>query len=176
MKKKITRPPLESLACVEPDCELYGQTGQGNLKERKTYGKDQIRYLRCTCCGSEFSERKGTALWNTKVREEKAVSVAEHLSEGCSPESTARLAQVDISVVNRLSLKVGQHVKRFHDARVQDLEVQALEADERNGFSQRKGEPAWEAEMMDPESKLILCHQQGRRDEDLIRRLYADTV
>lgn len=176
MEKKITRPPLESLACVEPDCELYGQTGQGNLKERKTYGKDQIRYLRCRCCGSEFSERKGTALWNTKVREEKAVSVAAHLSEGCSPESTARLAQVDISVVNRLSRKVGQHGKQFHDEHVQDVEVQALEADERYGFSRTKADPAWEAEMMDPDSKLILSHQQGRRDEALIRRLYADTV
>ncbi|MEZ4710592.1 MAG: hypothetical protein R3A44_25560 [Caldilineaceae bacterium] len=176
MEKKITRPALESLACVEPDCELYGEAGQGNLTERKTYGKDRIRYLRCRRCGSEFSERKGTALWNTKVREDKAVSVAEHLSEGCSPESTARLAKVDISVVKRLSRKVGQHGKLLHDERVQDVAVQALEADERHGFSQSKDEPAWEAEMMDPESKLILSHQQGRRDEELIRRLYADTV
>ncbi|MEZ4662159.1 MAG: hypothetical protein R2911_31805 [Caldilineaceae bacterium] len=30
--------------------------------------------------------------------------------------------------------------------------------------------------MMDPAGKLILAHQQGRRDEELIRRLYADTV
>ncbi|MCB0141750.1 MAG: hypothetical protein KDE50_17725 [Caldilineaceae bacterium] len=159
MKKKITRPPLESLACVKPDCELYGEAGQGNLTERKTYGKDRIRYLRCGRCGSEFSERKGTALWNTKVREDKAVSVAEYLSEGCIPESTARLAKVDISVVNRLSRKVGQHGKLFHDDRVQDVAVQALEADERHGFSQSKEVPAWEAEMMDPESKLILSHQ-----------------
>ena len=176
MKREITRPPLESLACVESDCDLYGKSGQGNLMVRKTYGQDEIRYLRCTCCGSEFSERKGTALWNTKVREEKAVSVAAHLSEGCSPESTARLVRVDISVVNRLSRKVGQHGKQFHEQRVRDVDVKALEADERHGFSQSKDQPAWEAEMMDPETKLILSHQQGRRDEELIHRLYADTV
>jgi hypothetical protein len=29
------------------------------LKLRKTYGKDQIRYLHCASCGEEFSERKG---------------------------------------------------------------------------------------------------------------------
>lgn len=176
METKITRPPLESLACVEADCDLYGQAGQGNLTVRKTYSQDEIRYLRCKCCGSEFSERKGTALWNTKVREEKAVSVADHLSEGCSPESTARLVQVDISVVTRLSRKTGQHGKLLHDERVRDIEVQALEADERHGFSESKQQPAWEAEMMDPESKLILSHQQGRRDEELIQRLYEDTV
>lgn len=176
MNTKQTRPPLKSLACIEADCELYGQPGQSNLTVRKKYGKDEIRYLRCTCCGSEFSERKGTALWNTKVREEKAVSVANHLSEGCSLESTARLVQVDISVVNRLSRKVGQHGKLLHDERVRDVEVAALEADERHGFSQSKQQPAWEAEMMDPASKLILSHQQGRRDEELIRRLYQDTI
>lgn len=30
--------------------------------------------------------------------------------------------------------------------------------------------------MIDPASKLILSYQQGRRDEELIRRLYRDTV
>ncbi len=60
-----TRPPLATLACVNQWRELYGQTGQHNLTVRKTYGKDAIRYLRCRACGSEFSERKNTALWNT---------------------------------------------------------------------------------------------------------------
>ena len=143
---------------------------------RKTYGKDEIRFLRCNACGSEFSERKGTALWNTKVREHKAVSVAEHLSEGCSQESTARLADVDISVVQRLSREVGKHAQRFHDERVKDVEVEALEADERHGFSDTKQQPAWEAEVMDPQSKYVLSHQQGSRDEELFRRLYQDTV
>ncbi len=59
MKTEHTRPPIESLACVESDCDLYGQPGQGNLTVRKVYGEDEIRYLRCTRCRSEFSERKG---------------------------------------------------------------------------------------------------------------------
>ncbi len=58
---KSDQPPLESLACVNHECPSYGQPGQGNLIEgrirwiRKTYGPDQIRYLRCQ---SEFSERR----------------------------------------------------------------------------------------------------------------------
>ena len=74
METKTTRPPIESLACIAPECDLYGQPSQGNLTVRKVYGHEQIRYLRCTCCRTEFSERKGTALWNTKVSEVKAVS------------------------------------------------------------------------------------------------------
>jgi IS1 family transposase/transposase-like protein len=69
---------------VNARCELYGQAGQRNLIVRKVYGKDEIRYLRCRVCRAEFSERKHTALWNTKVRQAKAVAVGEHLAEGCS--------------------------------------------------------------------------------------------
>jgi hypothetical protein len=75
---------METLACPYPDCHLYAQKGVGNLTVRKLYGKDRIRYLRCRSCAREFSERKRTALFNTKIEESKAISVAEHLAEGVS--------------------------------------------------------------------------------------------
>jgi IS1 family transposase len=176
MKTYSTRPPIESLACVEPDCDLYGQPGQGNLTVRKVYGRDKLRYLRCNRCRGEFSERKGTALWNTKVCEAKAVSVAAHLSEGCSQASIVRLVDVDISVVQRLNGVVGKHGRCFHDEHVREIKAEALAADERYGFSATKRQAAWEAEVIEPKSKLILAHEQGRRDEALIRRLYADAA
>lgn len=171
-----TRPQLETLACVNERCESYGQVGRHNLTIRKIYGKDQIRYLRCRCCGAEFSERKQTALWNTKVAEEKAVSVAEHLAEGCSLKATARLAKVHPSVVTRLNRKVGRHAEAFHDERVQGVKVVALEADERHGYAQDKSQSQWEAEVIDPMSKFVIAHVQGQRDEALIRRLLEDTA
>jgi IS1 family transposase/transposase-like protein len=177
MKKKIeiTRLPLESLACVTPECKLYGQPGQGNLRVRKIYGKhDQIRYLRCSECQEEFSERKNTALWNCKIPEEKAVSVTEHLSEGNSIKGTARLVRVDPGTVRRLNKRSGRHGEQYHDEKVQDVAVENLQGDERYGFVAQKSQPAWEAELMDPESKFVLSHVQGRRDEELIRRLLQD--
>lgn len=171
-----TRPPLETLACINQQCALYGQRGQNNLTVRKRYGKDGIRYLRCQCCGTEFSERKGTALWNTKVSEAKADAVAEHLAEGCSLKGTARLAKVDASVVRRLKARVGEQGKAFHDERAQNLSVAALQADERHGYAHDKTESAWEAEMIDPQSKFVLSHVQGRRDESLIRALLEDSA
>ena len=170
------RPQLETLACVNERCESYGQAGGHNLTIRKLYGKDQIRYLRCRECGAEFSERKNTALWNTKVAEEKAVSVAEHLAEGCSLKATVRLAKVHPSVVTRLNRKVGVHAETFHDERVQGLEVVALEADERHGYAHDKSQPQWEAEVIDPVSKLVVSHVQGQRDEALIRCLLEDAA
>src|SRR5574341_719195 len=169
-----TRPPLRTLACVNERCERYGQAGQGNLRVRKTYGQDDIRYLRCGGCGAEFSERKGTVLWNTKVSESRAVAVAEHLAEGCSLKGTARLVKVDASVVRRLNRRLGEHAAALHEERVQQLEVEVLQADERHGYAHDKGQPQWEAELIDPQSKFIVSHVQGRRDETLIRRLLSD--
>jgi IS1 family transposase len=110
------------------------------------------------------------------VREEKAVSVAEHLAEGCSLKATARLAKVHPSVVTRLNRKVGIHAEAFHDERVQGLEVVALEADERHGYAHDKSQPQWEAEVIDPVSKFVVSHVQGQRDEALIRRLLEDAA
>jgi IS1 family transposase len=84
------------------------------------------------------------------------------------------MANEDISVVRRLNRKVGEHGEAFHDERVQELKVQALQGDERQGYAQDKGQPQWEAELIDPESKFIVSHMQGRRDETLIRRLLED--
>jgi IS1 family transposase len=141
---------------------------------RKVYGADGIRYLRCRVCRAEFSERKRSALWNTKVPEAKAVAVGEHLAEGCSLKGTARLVKVDASTVRRLNQRLGEHGQRFHHEQVQALEVEALEADERHGYAIHKGQPAWEAELMDPVSKFVISHVQGRRNEELIRTLLED--
>jgi hypothetical protein len=156
---------------VNRRCELYGQAGQHNLTVRKVYGHDQIRYLRCRVCRAEFSERKQTALWNTKISEAKAVAVGEHLAEGCSLKGTARLVRIDPSTVRRLNQRLGEHGETFHAAHVHHVEVDALEADERYGYTGSKGAPAWEAELIDPASKFILAHVQGRRNEALLRCL-----
>lgn len=169
-----TRSPLDSLACVNVRCELYGQAGQANLIVRKVYGADRIRYLRCRVCRAEFSERKHTALWNSKVRETKAIAVGEHLAEGCSLKGTARLVKVDPSTVRRLNQRLGEHGQLFHNDHAQALRVEAIEADERHGYATHKGEPAWEAELMDPVSKFVISHVQGRRNEALIRTLLED--
>lgn len=172
----LTRSPLDSLACVNVRCELYGQAGQHNLTVRKVYGQERIRYLRCRACGGEFSERKQTALWNTKVCEAKAVAIGEHLAEGCSLKGTARLVQVDPSTVRRLNQRLGEHGQAFHDEHAQAVQVEALQADERHGYAGDRRQPVWEAELMDPTSKFVLAHVQGKRDERLIRRLLEESA
>jgi IS1 family transposase len=153
---------------------LYGRQGQGNLTVRKRYGKHRIRYLRCRGCQAEFSERKGTALWNSKIDEGQAISIAEHLGEGCSFKGTARLVKVDPSTVRRLNRALGKHAAAFHDTHAQELAVDSLQADERYGFVRNKQTPAWEGEIIDPASKFVLSHEQGPRDSSMIRRLLEE--
>lgn len=175
-KENRTRPPLESLACVNPECDKYGCKGGDNLIIRKVYGEDKIRYLRCRVCREEFSERKNTALFNSKIGEAKATAIARHLAEGDSLEAIRRVQEVDVSTVDRLRKRVGRHGRQFHDERVVDVEVQELQADERHGFAGEKSNQNWEAEMIDPESKFVLSHVQGKREETLVADLYEDTV
>lgn len=48
-----TRPNIDTLFCVNEECKLFQKAGAKNLRVRKIYGKDQIRYLRCSDCGEE---------------------------------------------------------------------------------------------------------------------------
>lgn len=106
---------------------------------RKTYGESQLRLLRCRYCGIEFStpcgafhERKNTPL-NCKLPEQKAIAVAEQLAEGSSLKGTARITKVSPEAVRGPSRQLARHGKHFHDERVRELPVTALQADERWG-------------------------------------------
>ncbi len=165
------RLPIESLGCSNHDCKAYAKQGLENLYVRKIYGRDKLRLLRCRMCGIEFSERKNTPLWNCKLPEEKAVAVAEQLAEGTSFKGTARVVKVSAEAVRRLARQLGRHGEHFHDERVKDLPTTALQADERWGFVASKKEQVWEAEVIDPKSRLVVMRVQGARDEVLIRRL-----
>lgn len=130
----MKRPNLATFACVNAECHLFRQPSQGNLVIRKVYGHDHIRLLRCRRCGEEFSERRGSALFNTKLPEAKAADVISHLDEGCSVRATARLVKVAKETVARLLRVAGRHAQRFHDQHVQGITPKALEFDEQWSF------------------------------------------
>ena len=130
----MKRPDLDTLACVNAECQLFRRSGASNLVIRKVYGHDRIRLLRCRLCGEEFSERRGTALLNTKLPEPKAEEVINHLDEGCSVRATARLVKVAKETVARLLRVAGRHAQQFHDQHVHGLTPKAREFDEQWSF------------------------------------------
>lgn len=165
------RPSLDRLACLNPECKDCDQPARGNLVVRKTYGRDQIRLLRCRTCGDEFSERKNTPLWNSRIPEAQFVSTAEHLTDGNTIKGTARLLRLHHTTVRRIALRSGTHVRALHDERARNLNITALQADERHGFAGTKDGQLWDATVIEPRTKFLVHVEVGPRDVDLGRRL-----
>lgn len=130
----MKRPDLDTLACVNAACQLFGHASAHNLVIRKVYGHDRLRLLRCRTCGEEFSERRGTALLNTKLPEEQAASIIDHLGEGCGVRATARLSKVAKDTGARLLRMAGRHAERLHDQRVRDVTPRAMAFDAQWSF------------------------------------------
>jgi hypothetical protein len=152
-------------------CAVYAESGKGNLVIRKTYGIDQIRYLHCRTCGQEFSESKHSALWNVKIPEARAISIAKQLAEGTSIKGTARLTRSHPDPVRRLALRGGGQAQAFHHTQAQQLESRTLEMDERHGYIESKTQQLWDALTIDAQSKFIVQVEVGERNESLFERL-----
>jgi len=156
-------------------CEVYGEGGRGNLKVRKVYGKERIRYLRCKECGKEFSERKGTALWNSKISTEKFAGVVEHLSEGVSLSGTSRLCKVHHETVKRIAEVSGEQGEKINEVKGVGLRTSAISFDERYGYVGRKGEEYWEGSGIEMKSRYVLSLVMGKRDEAMVEKLLRDS-
>lgn len=166
-------PSLDSFRCLNPACPAVGQPGLGNIRHRKWYETRSGRrwLLRCATCGQEFSELKGTALWNLKLPHEQVGSIVEHVTRGNSFKETAELTSTHRTTVSRLTRITGEHAARVHDHLAQNLHVTSLEADERHGFVGLQDQPYWEATVIDPKSKFVVQNALGTRTTDLAVRL-----
>ena len=120
-----------NFACPNPSCAVYAQPGQGNLRPHGWSSKPRgIRCLRCTTCGKNFSERKGTPLFGLHMSDEKALDIAHHLVEGNGMRPTGRLCGVTLNTVLRFARKAGDHAQRFHDPMVRHVQPEQVQADE----------------------------------------------
>ena len=137
MKNK--KRPLSDFCCLNEECTEYGKRDAGNLRVDQYYGKNKnIRLLICKVCKKPFSERKNTPLFRSKLDEEKAISVIQHLGEGIGIRKTGRLMNVSKDTVLRYAKITGEHSKSIHDELVKDLEVSEMEIDEKWNFVGKK--------------------------------------
>ena len=106
---------LDRFCCLNPECSDYGKRGHGNLTVPMRYGSHQRRLLRCRTCKARFSERKGTPLFDSRLPEDKVVSVLQHIAEGVGVRQTGRLVGVTKDTVVRYSVRAGEHAHQLHD-------------------------------------------------------------
>lgn len=123
---------LGDLCCVKADCGDAGKRGSGNLRFVRWIGKDKsIRFVRCTTCRSNFSERKGTPLFGSKLSQTEVEEIARHLMEGNGQRKTARLTKHRQGTVSRWIRRLGLHAQSLHDEVSQNLDVREAQVDEK---------------------------------------------
>lgn len=107
---------LSKFCCQNKKCQDYGKRHANNLTVCGRFGKNgHIRLLYCRTCKKRFSERKGTALFGMKLDQKKAISLLEHICEGCGVRKTGRLVGVNKNTVMRYSRRSGGHARTLHD-------------------------------------------------------------
>ena len=115
---------INEFCCLNEKCLDYGKKGVGNIVVHNMYGKsDEIRMLKCKTCGSYFSERKNTALYNCKLQEDKAFEILYQLSNGYSIRKINRLTGVSRDAISRLAHIERQYANSLCDELVRYLKV-----------------------------------------------------
>ena len=108
--------PIEEFCCQNKNCPDYGKRRAGNLGLHGWRGKNKdIRLLYCRTCKTRFSERKGTALYYSRLPEDQAVGILDHVREGNGVRATSRLVGVHPGTVSRLIRVAGEHAANAHD-------------------------------------------------------------
>jgi hypothetical protein len=107
---------IEHCFCHNTECPDHGKRGHGNVYFRGWSGRNKrIRMVYCRTCKKSYSERKGTALERSQLPTDKAVSVLDHLREGCGVRATNRLTGVSRDTVSRYLALAGEQSKNLHD-------------------------------------------------------------
>ena len=115
---------INKFCCLNRKCLDYGKKGFGNIVVHNRYGKhDEIRMLKCKTCGSFFSERKNTALYNCKLQEDKVFEILCQLSKGYSIRKIHRLTGASRDAISRLAHMDREHANSLRNYLVRYLRV-----------------------------------------------------
>ena len=129
---------VKDRACPNRRCQFFGVKGGENVFIRRRYGPDQIRFLNCRGCQAQFSERRGTPLFDLRLPKAKIVDVVKHLAEGTGVRATHRLTGASRYAVGHILKLVGKHAMAIHEELVRDLEVPEAQMDEMWSFVKKK--------------------------------------
>lgn len=125
---------LSKFCCQNKNCEKHGHRGENNIRVRYRYGKNNTRLLYCLVCKKQFSERRGTVFFDSRLPEETVISILAHVDEGNGVLKTGRLVKVDPDTVSRYIRLAGEHAEKLHDEK-----VAFSPSDERNSVRRKVG-------------------------------------
>jgi hypothetical protein len=165
-----------TFSCPYTGCPLQGQRGAGNIAHRSWTGKDkQIARLRCTECGREVSERRGTLLESSKKPAEPVERLLQCQRWGVCDAGTADLGGGDIKPVHRFQHIAAQRAQAHHEQVTHALQVEGVQRDQRH--SQRRGPRVeWLPTAIAMRSRFMLWVHWGPRPQESAALLIAPGV
>lgn len=120
-----------TFSCPNPRCPLFQQVGAGNLAHRSWTGKgNAIERLRCTACGQECSEWRGTLMEATKLPEATVERRLKCQRWGVGDEGTADICEGDLKTVHRFQNVAARRAQEHHEPVTHDLSVEGVQRDE----------------------------------------------
>lgn len=149
--------------------------------QTKKFGKDRngLQRYRCLSCEKTFLEPHKRPLDDMRLPIDKAVSVIQHLVEGCSIRSTERITGVEKRTILSLLALVGCRSELMMNQRIQGLQVKEVSCDEIWGYVGMKAKTkarkavikkgvgdAWCFIGMERHTKLILAWHLGQRNQE----------
>lgn len=140
--------------------------------------RNGLRRFRCKACKITFTEPHENHLDGMYLPEEKAVSVLQHLVEGCSVRTTSRITGVHVKTILNLLSIAGEKCERLMAEKIRSLKVKEVQCDEMWGYVGMKEKTkaaqdsddkmvgdAWTFVAIERYSKLVLTWHLGRRTE-----------
>ena len=114
--------------CPNPDCPLYGQMGQGNVR---LHSKKDNR-LRCRNCKKTFAATRGTIFYRRRYDEETITCVVTLLAYGCPVQAVCRAFSLDERTVASWHSAAGVHCQHLHEHLVESskMDLKQVQADE----------------------------------------------
>jgi hypothetical protein len=155
---------------------LRGQKEAGTIAHRSWTGKDKdIERLRCTECGQEFSERRGTLMQGSKLCEERVERLLKCQRWGVCDEGSADICQVDIKTVHRFQKVAAERAQQHHEQVTHDVEVEGVQLDEMH--SKRRGPRVeWPHTAIAMSSRFLLWVHWGQRTQESAALVIAQVV
>src|SRR5512145_297818 len=123
----------QGYACLNPACPYYGIIDETihALVRHASRGKDRdIPYLRCQCCLTVFSSRKGTPLYYLKAKPGQVELVLWFLVEGVDIAVMVRYTGRTEATIARWLERMGTHSQGWHNMLFRELTPSLVQMDE----------------------------------------------
>ena len=170
--------PRLQRSCPNTKCQLYGQSGKGNVIR---YGFFHLkcgkrRRYRCKTCGHTFCSTTGTVYHRIHKSRNIFDEVCSLSVNGLSKSAIARVKRLSWNTVSRWLERAAQVTKQFSERRLRGFVLQELQLDEIRTFMDRKKRPIWIITVIEVWSRLWPSCVLGRRNYRNIRKLFRDLL